>query len=521
MRSWSHWAFCLISILFCTVTSDQSFDVVVYGATASGVTAAAAAAKEGFCVALVERGRHIGGMVSGGLGWTDVGDPSVIGGSALEVFKLIGKIYGKTEPVFHFEPHVAEAAFYELLQGTSVKIFFDREIKNVTMNGAHVESIITTDGSVYSASIFIDTSYEGDLLALAQVEYTFGRESTSQYNETYAGRLKEPSPWGGHQFNVEVDPHDSEGRLLPLIYDGDAGVPGQADKKVQAYNFRMCLTNNQSNRVPIPPPKNYDPKMWEIFRRYLAAKPSIKSIRQVMSVSPLPNQKSDVNNNGPISTDVIGWNWDYPEANWTDREVIWEAHIQYTKSFFYFLANDPAVPQEMREEMRTWGLAKDEFVDTYNWPNQLYVREARRMIGEYIMTQHDRIENNTKPDSIGVGSYNIDTHNAQRFPERTDSGSWRTLNDGDVERIFKQHFQIPYRCLLPKRQDCDNLIVPVCVSASHIGYGPIRLEPQYMIMGQSSGVAAAFAIRDNVSVHDVNINALQQRLADLGQILNL
>jgi len=383
------------------------------------------------------------------------------------------------------------------------------------MKGTTIQSITTTKGSEFGAKIFIDASYEGDVMALAGVSYTWGREGVKDYNESLAGVQKEPSSHGGHQFDVDVDPYDSDGHLLPLVHVGSAGIPGDGDKIVQSYNFRMCFSSDPNNQVPITP-EAYNPKTWELFRRFITATLKVRptlSLSYFMTISHMPNKKTDINNNGAISTDFLNAAWEYPEANLATRQQIKEAHIQYTKEFFYFLANDPIVPPNVRTEMKSWGLAKDEFVKTNNWPHQFYVREARRMVGSYVMTQHDRYENLHKPDTIGLGSYNVDTHNGQRYAVGN-----KTLNEGDVE-VSGAKFELPYRCLVPNPTQCTNLIVPVCVSATHIAYGAIRLEPQYMILGQSSGVAAAQAIAEATSVQTVDITKLQQRLKLLGQLL--
>eukprot|EP01116_Phalansterium_solitarium_P003659 TRINITY_DN14482_c0_g1_i1.p1 TRINITY_DN14482_c0_g1~~TRINITY_DN14482_c0_g1_i1.p1 ORF type:complete len:527 (+),score=174.36 TRINITY_DN14482_c0_g1_i1:142-1722(+) len=511
----------LIAVTLSRGASALHADVLVYGATASGVQAAIAAAQENCTVILLEPRSHVGGMVSGGLGWTDVGNPKVIGGNTLDYYLQVGARYNLSTPQFHSEPHVNEDVYRAwLVRYPGITLIFQQRIVALKKSGASIVSVSTTSGDVHSASVWLDTTYEGDLLPLANVSYTWGRESVGQYNETFAGRLQEPWSGGGHQFAQAIDPYDSQGNLLPLVYSGDPGVPGQADLKVQAYNFRMCLTQTADNQVPIPPPKSYNASTWELFRRYLATQPSW-SLSDLMIISPLPNGKTDINNHGPISTDFIGGSWEYPEAPWDVKEQIWEAHREYTKAFFYFLANDPAVPEATRKEMQSWGLAKDEFVDTDHWPNQLYVREVRRMVSDFVFTQCDRYVNVTKTDTIGLGSYNIDSHHAQRIPQ---NGPWPTpgvVNDGDVERSFATAFELPYSMLTPPQRQCDNLLVPVCTSASHIGYGCIRLEPQFQIMGQSAGVAAALAVRLGVPVQAVPIASLQQRLRELGQLLTL
>jgi hypothetical protein len=504
----------------------RHFDVVVYGATPSGIMTSITASREGMTVLLFDRGEHLGGMVTGGLSNTDIGNPSVIGGTTLKFFELIGKHYNHSGPVWYFEPHVALMVFQSLLESeqvnltvclktslVSVQKHFAR-IVSVTVKQQQNSNLITVNGTT-----FVDSSYDGDLLKFSGVSYAWGRESASTYGETLAGRLSVPSAFGDHQFTFSVDPYDAPGKLSPLVYGGDPGKVGDGDTKVQAYNFRLCFSSDPANRVPFPKPRNYDPSYWGLLSRYLQelqkrdGKPSLKSL---IILGPLPNKKYDINNQGPISTDAIGMSWKFPEANWTQRMEIWQQHIDYTQGFFYFLANDPSVPESIRSELNKYGLCKDEFVNTNNWPPMLYIRESIRMKGLYIFTQHDREQYIRKETSIGMGGYNIDTHNSQRITQ----GSG-TLTEGDVERSYYENFEIPYEILLPIPEECTNLLVTVCVSSSHIGYGALRLEPQYMIMGESAGVAAALAVKESLGeAYMVTIPTLQKKLLALNQILS-
>eukprot|EP01120_Amphizonella_sp_Union-15-10_P009213 TRINITY_DN344_c0_g1_i2.p1 TRINITY_DN344_c0_g1~~TRINITY_DN344_c0_g1_i2.p1 ORF type:complete len:521 (-),score=103.93 TRINITY_DN344_c0_g1_i2:163-1725(-) len=509
----------IILLLFLAASvygATRTYDIVVYTATASGVQAAIASATEGKTVAIIEPGLNIGGMVSGGLGLTDRGNSIVIGGNALEFFKRIGRYYGEFGPLFDFEPHAAEDVFTEWLASLKIPVFFEERIETVSKSGTRISSVSTNLGNTFVAKVFIDASYEGDLLAFAGVSYAVGREGRTQYNESYAGVIKEPSSLSRHQFTVGVNPFGPDGKPLPMVYAGDPGKEGEADKKIQSYNYRMCLTQDPNNRVPIPKPANYDPAYWELFRRYFAvATPQNLTFNELVFVWHLQNGKTDINNNGPISTDYINGAWEYPEANWTRRQEIIREHIEYTQAYFYFLRTDPAVPESLRAEVATWGLAKDEFVKTNNWPHQLYVREARRMIGAYVFIQKDRTEEIEKQDTVGLGSYNFDSHHTQRIPV----GSI-TFDEGDLQAFYAMNpFQLPYSMLVPKPTECTNLIVPVCVSSSHVGYCSIRLEPQYMILGQSAGVAASFAIDEGKNVQDIDIPLLQRRLRKLGQYL--
>lgn len=488
------------------------YQVVVYGATASGVMAAISAARQGMKVALVEPGNHVGGMVSGGLGYTDYGRKYLIGGQALEFFRRAGEAYGE-EVAWRFEPHVAETVLKHWLEQAGVRVFFGRQVVSARKEGAEIRAMETDDGAVFTAYVFIDASYEGDLMARAGVAYTVGREGRSRYGESLAGRQQYSA---SHQFTVPVPAYDESNRLLPLLSQPDQGNPGDGDRKVQAYNYRLCMTDNRENQVPFPRPAGYDPKRYELLKRYLALKGANFKLNNLMYLGELPNGKTDTNNAGPISTDFIGGNWDYPEADYARREQIKEEHKRYIQGFLYFLANDPSVPATLQADTRKWGLAKDEFTDTGNWPHQIYVREARRMIGSYVMTQADLQTERFKEDSIGMGSYNSDSHHVQRYatPEGT------VLNEGGME-VPVQPYQIPYRSITPKEAECRNLLVPVCLSASHVAFSSLRMEPQFMIMGEAAGLAASLAVRASSAVQGIDLSQLQSLLRARQQVLGL
>lgn len=498
------------------------YDLVVYGGTASGVITAVAAARQGLSVVLLEPGRHLGGMATGGLSRTDFGKKEVIGGYALEFYWRVALKYGldryAQQEAWYYEPHVGEAVFREMLDQAQVHVVLShrlRERQGVQKQGSNVIAITTEDGSVYSGSIFADCSYEGDLMAQAGLTYTWGRESSQQYAESLAG-VRERTPF--HQFLLPISAYDSDHHLLPEISPGPKGVTGAGDKKVQSYNFRMILSDDPANQVPFPKPPDYDLRRYELLARLLAAKTKqlgrAPRLQEVTLIAPIPNHKADFNNQGPFSTDYIGKSWDYPNASYARRAEIWQDHVNYTKGFFYFLAHDPRVPKPLQEEVNRWGLAKDEFEDTDHWPNQLYIREARRMVGDFVMTQKDEQTDLSKPDAIGMGSYNSDSHNVQRYvtPEGT------VENEGDMQVAVKP-YQIPYRVMLPKRNEATNLLVPVCLSASHVAYSSLRMEPQYMISGQAAGVAASLAIRNHVAVQDVDTHALSDTLVAEGAVM--
>ncbi len=510
----------------------QAFDVVVYGGTAGGVMTAVAAAREGARVALLEPRDHLGGMVSGGLGWTDFGRKEVIGGYALEYYERAGKKHG-TPIQWTLEPKVAEGLFDDLIKEANVRVFRRhrlREKTGVTKSGGRLSSIVMENGATFTAKVFVDASYEGDLMAQSGVAYTWGREGSQEYGESLAG-VRDRTP--KHQFQVKIRPHAANGRLLPEVSAGKVDPPGTADKKVQAYNFRVCMTKVPENRVPFPKPASYDAARYALLGRMLAGMHEIKaaaaaagdvpgpehrsdpmfrlkqpwSLWDVMKPDPLPNGKTDTNNNGAFSTDYLGGSYDYPDGDYATRARIWQAHVDYIQGFFYFLQRDSSVPKPLHDEMAPWGLCKDEFTDTGHWPHQLYVREARRMVGEYVMSQKDIQTDLTKPDVIGMGSYNSDSHNVQRIV----NADGFVENEGDMQ-VSVTPYQIPYRMMLPKTRDAANLLVPVAFSATHVAYSTLRMEPQYMIIGHAAGVAAKMAIDAGVAVQDIDTQTLTRKL---------
>ncbi len=507
-----------------TDTRMPAFDVVIYGATAGGVTAAVAAARAGLRVAVVESGRHVGGMVSGGLGWTDLGDHDVIGGLALEFYEQVGRHYGvETWGVLGPEPHVAEHIFRDWLHDAGVEVVFDARLDCVERVGRAIQRFTTENGHSFEARVFIDASYEGDLLARSGVSYSIGRESVEQHGESWAGR--QPIRPDEHNFSVPVSPFDAEGEPLPFIHRRPMAPEGSGDGGVQAYGFLLCLTDDPDNRVPFPRPENYDPSEFELLRRYLAAVgPGLHADRLMSLSGRLRNGKCDANSIGPFSTNLLdGSSWEYPDADYHRRQEIRDHHLRYTQGLLYSLANDPGVPKRIRAQMSRWGLCSDEFVDTDHWPHQLYVREARRMQGEYILTQADLEEGREQYDAVGMGSYNIDIREVQRvwmWVPRSMSLAAETVNEGYLS-VPVMPYQIPYRSLVPQYHECENLIVPVCVSASHVAFSSVRMEPQYMILGHAAGLAAFLAVRDDVSVQSVSTVQLRHELAVQRQVLAL
>lgn len=505
----------LLALACAPVHAQQAYDLVVYGGTAAGVMTAVSGARHGLKTVLLEPGRHVGGMATGGLSRTDVGKREVIGGLALEFYYRVGERYEMrrfNNPVaWFYEPSVGEAVMRELLKGAGAEVLLGHRLKEaagVVKDGLRVTEVVMEDGARFRGDIFADCSYEGDLMAQARVSYTWGRESASEYGESLAG-VRERTPL--HQFLVSVPARDEKGTLLPEISPDPAGQPGSADRRVQAYNFRVIVTDDPANRIPWPRPDGYSPERYELLARLLDALTRQKGrppvFNEVTLIARIPSRKADLNNNGAFSTDYIGKNYEYPEGSYRRRSEIWKEHAGYVQGFYYFLANDPRVPESLQAEVRQWGLPRDEFPDTGHWPHQLYVREARRMIGEYVMTQKDLQMDRLKPDVIGMGSYNSDSHNVQRFVNK----DGLVENEGDMQ-VPVQPYQIPYRMMVPKASEASNLLVPVCFSASHVAYSSLRMEPQYMINGHAAGVAAWLAVRDKTPVQKVNLGELQQTL---------
>ncbi len=488
-------------------------DVCVYGGTSGGVISAVQAARQGKSVALAVFNNHVGGMTSGGLGATDVGGNgnAYIQGMSREFYERISVKYGGTTARFNFEPKVAEAVFNEMLTGAGVTPKWNQRLANVTKSGQRITQIAMEDGTIYRAKMFIDATYEGDLMAMAGVSFTLGRESVAQYGENLNGiRANTPA----HQFTVNVDPYIVPGNpasgLLPHIQPGDGGNPGDADARMQAYNYRMCLTNNAANRLPIAAPPGYSEANYELLGRLIDARiaaGNTLTLGSFMNVSGMPNSKTDINNNGPFSTDFIGMNHDYPSASYTEREAIATAHRNYIQGFFYYLGNSTRVPAAVRTSMLSYGFCTDEFQDTAGFPHQLYVREARRMVSDYVMLQQNCQGSRVAPESIGLGSYTMDSHNCQRIVK-----NGFAINEGDVQSGTPNPYPIAYRSIVPKVGECENLLVPWSLSASHMAFGSIRMEPVFMILAQSAASAAVIAIDDNVPVQQVSYAKLAVQL---------
>jgi len=538
-------------IFFCGVSTPTAkppleADVIIYGGTAAAVVAAVQIKAMGKSVIVVSPDIHLGGMSSGGLGFTDTGNKTVIGGLARDFYHRLFLHYNdeknwrwekKSEygnvgqatvaldstykTMWIFEPHAAEKVFEEYVKENKLDIRRDewlyRKKGGVVTKDGKIISLRTLSGKIYKGKMFIDATYEGDLMAAAGVSYTVGREGNDVYGEQWNG-VQTGVFQHRHYFMQKVDPYKTPGvpssGLLPEISAAPPGAKGSGDKRLQAYCFRLCMSNHPDNRIPFPKPEGYDRSRYELLARAFAA--GWGDVVEVFSkFDTIPNRKTDTNNHGPFSSDYIGGNYDYPEANYERRKEIIKAHELYQKGYLYFLANDTAVPAAVRKEMANFGLAKDEFTDNGNWPHQLYIREARRMVGDFIMKEADALGKTNIARSIGMGSYALDAHNAQRYV--TPEGY--VQNEGDIGVKPARPYGIDYGTILPKQNECANLLVPVAVSSSHIAYGSIRMEPVFMILGQSAAIAAVMSIDAKIAPQQLDYTMLEKELLKAGQVL--
>ncbi len=527
-----------------TNTNQYSADLIIYGGTAAAVTAAVEAVHSGKTVLVVSPDMHLGGLSSGGLGYTDTGNKSTIGGLSREFYHRVWLHYndssawkweknsefgnkgqgtvamdGENRTMWIFEPHVAEQVFEDFISENKITVLRDEWIertKGVVKKDGKIVSIKTLSGKIFYGKIFIDASYEGDLMAAAGVSYHVGREACTVYNETWngvqAGLKQHP-----HYFKDKIDPYRVTGQPESGLLYGISSEPiaqnCTGDNKIQAYCFRLCMSNNPNNLVPFPRPESYDSSKYELLTRVFDA-----GWREWFGkFDMIPNRKTDTNNHGPFSSDFIGMNYDYPEATYERRKEIIRAHEDYQKGLLYFVANDPRVPKEIHDKMQEWGLAKDEFADNGNWSRQLYIREARRMIGVYVTSENDVLAKREVPEPIGMGSYAMDSHNIQRYV--TSEGV--VQNEGDVGVSPERPYAVSYGSIIPKREECTNLIVPVCVSSSHIAYGSIRMEPVFMILGQSAAIAASLAIDNRKPVQDIDYQVFKEKLFARKQVLSI
>jgi hypothetical protein len=510
--------------------------VLVYGATSAGVAAAVAAAEAGAQTLLVEPGHHLGGMTSGGLGYTDVGDLRALGGAADRFRRDVADHYGVAPGRFAGpEPHVAEQIFRSWLEKAGVDVAFDERVASVELTdsgaGPAIRTVSLASGLVVEAGVVIDASYEGDLLPLAGVPSAIGREDRALYGERFAGR-QEVVP-GMHNMPPWVSPFTDDpsgrafGRVLPQLRDVPLAEVGAGDGGVMSYGYRVCLTT-AADRIPFERPLDYDEEYWELGRRLFARDRAHKEERtagRMLGLEPnLPGGMADGNSLGPFSLSVLdGSAWEYPDASPERREELRLHHISHTRGFLYFLSTDPSVPRRIREEMGRWGLPRGEFVDTGHLPHQLYVREARRMLGDRILTEHDLVAGAIPPDTVALGSYHIDVREVQR--------TWRSVYEHPepVGLVVTEGYLsvpvpvygVPYRALTPRREHCANLLVPVCVSASQVAFASVRMEPQYEMLGHAAGLAAALAVAHGSAVQDVPWADLRASLVATGQKLHV
>lgn len=531
-----------------SAADPQRFDVVVYGGTAAGIATAVQVRRMGGTVVVIEPTNRIGGLTTGGLGQTDIGNKAAIGGISLEFYQRVRKYYEDPEAwnfqpqdsyrsagqsrtstseaaMWTFEPSAALDVLNGFVEEYKIPVVYQERLDRsgntgagvvgqaVKLSSGRIVAITMESGNVYAAHMFIDASYEGDLLAAAGVHYTIGREANTLYGETYNGVQVKHSRH--HQFQKGVDPYirkgDPSSGLLPYIDPLGPGEENAGDHRVQAYCFRMCLTNHDPNRIPFAKPADYDPRNYELlFRNFEAGE-----TRAPLTLSPMPNYKTDSNNNFGFSTDFIGQNYEYPDASYEERDKIVARHLSYQQGLMWSLANHPRVPIEIRSQLSKWGTCKDEFEREDGWQKQLYIREARRMIGEMVMTQHHCQGREVATRPVGMAAYTMDSHNVQRYV--TEDGFVR--NEGDVQIGGFSPYPIDYGAIIPKQSECQNLLVPVCLSASHIAFGSIRMEPVFMVLGQSAATAAMHAIDEQCAVQEINFEKLQAKLQQDQQVL--
>lgn len=524
--------------------SAYQVDVVIYGGTPAAVISAVETVKSGKTVIIVSPDKHLGGLSSSGLGFTDTGKKEAIGGLAREFYRRVYMHYNdsaawkwqkkseygnvgqetsamdsENRTMWIFEPHVAENIFETFIKENKIKVLRDEWLNRasgVVKKNGKIISIKTISGKTFKGKVFIDATYEGDLMAATGVSYHVGREANSQYNEIWNGvqfGVKQHS----HFFDKKIDPYKILGRpesgLLYGISSFSMPANGTGDNKIQAYCYRLCMSNAPDNRIPFVKPTNYDSSKYELLLRVF----DTGRRDWFRKFDPIPNRKTDTNNHGPFSTDHIGANFDYPEATYERRKEIIKDHENYQKGLLYFVSTDVRVPEEIRTKMQVWGLAKDEFADNENWPYQLYVREARRMRGQYVMTENDVLGKTIVPKPIGMGSYSLDSHNVQRIV----TAEGFVQNEGDVGVHIPEPYQISYGSIVPNKNECTNLLVPVCVSTSHIAYGSVRMEPVFMILGQAAATAAILAIDKNIPVQDVDYSILKEKLLEKGAVLSI
>lgn len=555
-------ALCVIASPARSATPPPEYDLLVYGGTSGGVVAAVQAGRMHAKVLLIEPGRHLGGLTSGGLGATDFGHPDSVGGISREFYRRVKQYYAdpaawkyeklaeyrshrhdpEADVMFHFEPHVAEKIYREMVREAKVEVVYGERLelkRGVEKQGTEIRSITMESGRRFRAKMFIDATYEGDLMAKAGVSYVVGREANATHGETKNGNqwrhMRERPRPVGHDFFRAVDPYvrpgDPKSGTIYGVPAMGAGQEGASDHYVQAYCFRLCLTNVPENRVPFPKPADYDPARYELLLRYLTSEKKLpewpdapdviehpvlgNTLVNLPPIVIMPNRKSDSNTKGAVSFNFIGGNYEYPDGDHATRARIFREHVSWQQGLIWFVAHDPRVPARCRDPMKNWGLAKDEFTDHGHWPHQLYIREARRMVGGFVMNQHICEGTRTVEDPVGLGSYTMDSHNVRRYID--EHGFVR--NEGTLGMSVKMPYGISYRAIVPKKTECTNLLVPVCISASHVVYGSMRMEPVFMVLGQSAATAAMQALAAKRAVQDIAYSPLRERLIQDAQVL--
>jgi hypothetical protein len=489
---------------------------VIYGATSAGLVAALEAESRGFSVLLLNPGWHIGGMTTGGLGYTDFGNEAVVGGRARRFYEAVGEHYGEAI-AWSFEPSVATKVFAEWIRTSEIEILHGFYVAEAKREQNRLREVISTSGVRVCGEMFLDASYEGDLMGAAGVTYSTGREGNEAYGEAHNGfQLRDQ-----HQFERRVDPFVIPGNqasgLVRGVHRVGASPTGTGDQLIQAYNFRICMTRRPEIRVPFPKPAGYDERDYELLARYFAAgwNMDLRADGSFKKYDEIPNGKTDTNNAGAFASDFIGGNWAFPNASYEGREGIYQAHLNYHQGLLWFLQNSPRVPGKVQQAICAYGLAADEFTDTGHWPTQLYIRECRRLLGECVMTEEHCVGRQKVDDPVGMGAYTMDSHNCQRVVV-----DGRVLNEGDVQIGLKSPYGISYRALTPRRGECENLLVPVCLSASHIAYGSIRMEPVFMGLGQAAAIAAGLCLESRQAVQQLAYARLRAELERGGLVLD-
>jgi hypothetical protein len=488
-------------------------DIVIMGATPSGIMAARAAMREGATVAIIDNTTHVGGILTSGL-MTDLIFPQGLGGLPAQFYRDVGKYYGLTngQPQYVFEPHAAEAIFNGYLNSPQCTVILGKTLRATAKTGTVIQRVVLSDGSIVQGNQWVDASYEGDLLAQSGAEYAVGRESRSLYGEDHAG-------WGIQQWR-SLPPYLANGSLLPGLNADPGEMAEAADNKIMAYTFRCCITSNPANMAPFPQPPGYSSDQFAFTSELISIDKEIR-LPDILLFQTGVNDKYCLLYNGWGSSDYVGASWNYPDGDWTTRAAVYQAHYNYVAGLLYFLSNDPSVPASLRNSVQGYGLPLDEFTDNAHWPWQMYIREGRRLVGQYVMTEADVTSNPTKADSIGVSAWALDCHGCDAIAVQQ-NGVWGIAEDGYFyDTDTADGYELPLRALLPTPAQVSNLVVSVCVSSSHVGFSSIRIEPAFMILGEAAGTASGMAVSSGQNVSAVDPMALRNKLLSYGAIVNL